>query len=363
MSVERYSSNYENIVDLQIQIIRYAPVRNLVENKNVLDLGCGMGYSSKMLHDWGAKKVTGVDINREAIEYAKNAYGAEGVIDFVCGSAEQIDTIVDFSEIDGICFVECIEHVFEPELVLRKLANLKQESTWIFITAPNDDWNYRYSTEKNPHHLRRFTKKSFSALTESYLGSPKSVGEFHGSLGLVALTDFHACKPGLDSTNSDSRQSFLLWDEMRPLDSEDSLGFFASWGSVVIEKASISSPQPMDVYTHLFDRSIYALPQGDIDNFYIKNLLIRLEETENALTEAQSRLHILALLDGKDTGPSKTLDARSKNFHSSKSAAILGAFLRVNRISLLLYSLMPPRMKRRIRTWRAKKIMKNEIFL
>ena len=284
MAIERFSSSYQDILDVQVQVIRYAPVREAINGQVILDLGCGLGYSSKMLHDWGAKRVFGIDIDPKAIEAAEEKFGKSKTLEFICGSAEQINTLIDFSIVDGICFVECIEHVLEPELVLRKLATFKRADTWIYITAPNDGWSYRYSNSENSHHLRRFSKKSFATMTEPYLGVPKSLGEFHGSLGLYSLSD--ACSPDSESNlgDIDSFPNFAFVAQDAPLDSEDALGFYASWHMEVIEKVSISSPQPMDIYTHLFDRAVYSLPQGDIDKFVVKDLLIKLEETENALT-------------------------------------------------------------------------------
>lgn len=363
MSVERFSSRYEDILDLQVQVIRYAPVREAIKGQVILDLGCGSGYSSKILHDWGAKKVLGIDIDPKAIEAAEEKFGASNALEFICGPAEQINTLVDFSIVDGICFVECIEHVLEPELVLRKLATFKRADTWIYITAPNDGWSYRFSNSENSHHLRRFSKKSFATMTEPYLGVPNSLGEFHGTLGLLSLSD--TCSLDSESTlgDIDTLPNFALGAQDSPLNSEDALGFYASWQMEVIEKVSLSSPQPMDIYTHLFDRAVYSLPQGDIDNFVVKDLLIKLEETENALTEAQSRLQILSLLENHNPLLNQVTVNRKKHFFSDSVTHVLNVLLKENRISLGIYFLLPPYLKKSIRAWRSKKLMKNEIFL
>jgi len=45
-------------------------VKDIVSGKKVLDLGCGTGIFTKMIHSWGAN-VTGVDISEEMIKIAK----------------------------------------------------------------------------------------------------------------------------------------------------------------------------------------------------------------------------------------------------------------------------------------------------
>lgn len=55
---------------------RYEFASRFVEGKRVLDVGCGSGYGAQMLLDAGAKKVIGIDIDREALSFAKKYFKA-----------------------------------------------------------------------------------------------------------------------------------------------------------------------------------------------------------------------------------------------------------------------------------------------
>jgi predicted RNA methylase len=60
-----------SLIDLHVEIARYLPIKNKVHGAKILDLGCGNGYSSKLLLSWGASSVVGIDSSPDAIEYAK----------------------------------------------------------------------------------------------------------------------------------------------------------------------------------------------------------------------------------------------------------------------------------------------------
>ena len=64
----------ENRIE-QDHIARYSFAKKFVQNSNVLDVACGVGYGSVLLLEGGAKSYTGVDINESSIVYAKKNYG------------------------------------------------------------------------------------------------------------------------------------------------------------------------------------------------------------------------------------------------------------------------------------------------
>jgi SAM-dependent methyltransferase len=76
-------TQYDKIANTYIEekkhsIIRlyaiYPSIRSVLRNirgENVLDIGCGDGYSSRYLASMGAKKIVGVDISKKMIEMAK----------------------------------------------------------------------------------------------------------------------------------------------------------------------------------------------------------------------------------------------------------------------------------------------------
>ncbi len=67
-----------------------------IENKNVLDLGCGTGIFSVGAYIAGAKKVTGIDLDKEAIKTAKKFADENKLnIDFIVKDIKDADIICD----------------------------------------------------------------------------------------------------------------------------------------------------------------------------------------------------------------------------------------------------------------------------
>ena len=362
MEIERFDSQYSTALDLQIEILRYAPIRFQVKDKVILDLGCGNGYSSKLLSSWGAKKVFGVDIDCDSIKQAQSNYTNSDDFEFICGPAERINELIDFSIIDGVCFVECLEHVLEPELVLRKLAQNVRTECWVYITVPNDDWNFRFSNSDNEFHLRRFTKESFLSTTSKFLGPSASSGEIHAAMGLLAVDDRQpgSCDIYLGENNLSAIRAESFHDSH--LNSSDSLCFYAGWAIDLPPCTSAMSAVGMDVYTHLFDRAVYDLPQEDINNFRIRDLLSQIETLRNELSELNNRFEILSLIGGiksiSEGVMNQNVGQVSQKWIVRRLNSIL---LKPNAGIILIYRIIPISLKQKIRSWRSGKIMKNEL--
>jgi SAM-dependent methyltransferase len=277
-------------LDLQIEIARYLPIRNLSKGARILDLGCGSGFSSNLLVEWGASRVVGVDASESAILDARKQFN-QSKLEFVHGYAEQITEIVDLAEFDGICFVECIEHVIDPEIVLESLKNGLAGGAWIYITAPNDYWSFRYENTDNEHHLRKYSKKSFLDSTSAILGNANESGECHSFIGLSTMKD---------ELDADERITYDVQSECVSIDSglnsNDSIFFYAFWGNSMTNEVIIGSKHPMDSYTKLFDWSKSELNTPDLNDFHLRELSYKLQSTTEELVEAQNNLRAISIL-------------------------------------------------------------------
>jgi len=95
-----------------------------VVHGTVLDAACGCGYGSKIMQDTGAF-VTGIDLEKEAIDYARSNYpGPEYILADVEKYTAPYDWVVSF---------ETIEHLKEPEKALKKF----RDSRRLMVSTPN----------------------------------------------------------------------------------------------------------------------------------------------------------------------------------------------------------------------------------
>lgn len=139
-------------------IIRYELVKPFVSNKIVLDIASGSGYGSEILAQAGAKKVIGIDIDEQAVVDAQKRYGSNQ-IEFKVGKTIDGVEKLDLSDnsIEVIACFETIEHIKDYKGFLRELARVLTAEGVAFISTPNRD----VFGQKNPFHIKEFTKKEF----------------------------------------------------------------------------------------------------------------------------------------------------------------------------------------------------------
>lgn len=129
------------------------------KSEKVLDVACGYGYGSKILHQLTDLKVVGLDSSKEAIDYAKKIYSKKPVISFL-----KVDTchlpFPDNSYQYTVCF-ETIEHLAYQEaiLMIKELHRVLKPGGVLVISTPNKIFSLATKAVlgvKNPHHLYEF---------------------------------------------------------------------------------------------------------------------------------------------------------------------------------------------------------------
>lgn len=155
---------------LENHVQRYLFASGYVRDKSCLDVACGSGFGSAILRErGGAGSVKGVDISSDAIEYATEHYGLEG-ISFLTGDARRLD--FDDGTFDVVVSFETIEHVEDHEKIVREIKRvLRKEGTFI-VSTPNK----RYDC-KNPYHLVRFSPEDFRRVLLSEFGTVEMYGQ------------------------------------------------------------------------------------------------------------------------------------------------------------------------------------------
>ena len=91
---------------------------NLMQDKTVIDFGCGEGGASVDLARNGAKKVIGIDIRQDVLDKAKSKAAAAG-LDDRCEFTMTTDT-----KADAIVSIDAFEHFDDPGAILEIIHGL-----------------------------------------------------------------------------------------------------------------------------------------------------------------------------------------------------------------------------------------------
>jgi SAM-dependent methyltransferase len=149
----------------------YEWIAERVRGLRVVDLACGEGYGSDLLARAAAHAV-GVDANPEAHEHAASRYRRPN-LRFERGLVE------DWAEPrDVIVFLQTIEHVQDPQALLRGFAAAAPLS---IVSTPNRLTLAPEGAEKsdNPWHLREYTLEEYRELLEPCFEGVEVLGLFH----------------------------------------------------------------------------------------------------------------------------------------------------------------------------------------
>ncbi|HYW74811.1 MAG TPA: class I SAM-dependent methyltransferase [Pyrinomonadaceae bacterium] len=118
------------------------------ETVSVLDIGCGNGSQLAIpLAEEARLRITGVDPDAASIAHARQLAGARSNLQFVCAPIDNLDHQQPF---DVIILSEVLEHLRQPEEMLRQAAALLAREGILIVTVPNgygefeiDSWIFR----------------------------------------------------------------------------------------------------------------------------------------------------------------------------------------------------------------------------
>ena len=139
-------------------VLRYRFAASRIQKgAEVLDIACGCGYGSKILHD-ARLKITGIDISQDAIEYAAKNYPGP------CYLQAKAEDLGDLS-FDAVVSFETLEHLKEPERLLAKT-----KTDLLIASVPNEEkypfWADRFAGDEYPHQ-RHYTPAQFHELLDN----------------------------------------------------------------------------------------------------------------------------------------------------------------------------------------------------
>ena len=159
------SESFNNKSELYLHLMHiatYEYAKNFIKNKKVLDFGCGSGYGTHMLSE-NAESVIGVDISKEAIDYAKKEFSSSN-LNFM--------TIPELGhkKFDVITSFQVIEHVPNDCEYTLNLRNLLNPGGILIISTPDKKHRlFKYIQQPwNVFHLKEYTPKSLEKLLLKY---------------------------------------------------------------------------------------------------------------------------------------------------------------------------------------------------
>lgn len=141
-------------------VARYEAVKDVVKQKEVLDIASGSGYGTEIIAKV-AKRVTGVDVSEEAIEYAKQNFSSKNT-NYVRGDGENIPCKDD--EFEAVVSFETIEHIHNYEKFLKEVKRVLTKDGLLVISTPNEE---EY-IEDNHFHVHEFKHKELLDLLKKY---------------------------------------------------------------------------------------------------------------------------------------------------------------------------------------------------
>jgi len=179
---ERYVSNLNSAQISYEHWHRYLYATQFIKDKDVLDIACGEGYGANLIAQT-AKTVVGVDISKEAIDFAKEQYPRTN-LSFLQGSVETIP--IDGVKIfDVVVSFETIEHVDVgvQESFLKEVKRLLKDDGVFVVSSPNKLFYSDIPNYKNEFHLREFHEKDFVDFLRQYFEQVSVFGQkvFTGS--------------------------------------------------------------------------------------------------------------------------------------------------------------------------------------
>ena len=154
-----------------LHLKRYEFARPLCSARDVLDAACGVGYGTAYLAD-GARRVVGVDVDAEAIAYARERYARPNV-EFVQEDLAELGMPED--SFDVVVSFETIEHLAQPEAFLAHAARVLREDGVFVVSTPRVEKTT--TSPENPFHTLELSRDDFEAMLGRHFGAVELYGQ------------------------------------------------------------------------------------------------------------------------------------------------------------------------------------------
>jgi len=272
-SMEMYESDLNDHLFLRLEhdrriIIPWLDNASTLQDKRILEIGCGTGSSTVALAEQGAK-VTGIDLDEGALIVAKDrlkTYGLEAKLRV--SNAVEILSTIGANDFDFIIFFACLEHMTIDERLI-SLRNawemLRARGLLVIVETPNRLWYFDRHTSMLPffHWLPNelafqyssfSSKANFHELYREYNAKSKehflrrgrgvsfheldmAIGRVNDLNVITSLSTFQGIRYKLKKSKLDRQYKSILMSIAPDIHE----GFFDEYLDLIIEKKSLAS--------------------------------------------------------------------------------------------------------------------------
>ncbi len=137
---------------------RYSFCQTYADNKRVADIPCGVGWGTSLLRK--TKKLVGLDINEDAIQYAISHFNKFG--NFLCADMRKLPFFDE--SFDLILCLEGIEHVSvrTGKEFVSEAARVLTDFGRLIVTNPLPS----HDRSTNPHHIHEYEFAELKSLLD-----------------------------------------------------------------------------------------------------------------------------------------------------------------------------------------------------
>lgn len=163
------NQKFDNYVLNESGILKYTDLK-------VLDIGCSNGFKTKMLFDEydNITDIIGIDIDENAINEAKINFEKDKRYSFELKSIDDLD---DNKTYDIINLSYVLQHLENPQKILKKLKSMLTDRGIIIIKVPDDSFKLCYPDNKdllhrifNLYENEIMKKQNITKHTDRYIG-------------------------------------------------------------------------------------------------------------------------------------------------------------------------------------------------
>lgn len=130
----------------------------------VLDVGCGPGYGVCRIAP-ECREVIGIDIDADAIDYARENFTLENTDFRLVRPAEEEAFPFEDDSFDTVISFQVIEHVFDMNAYLSEIRRvLKPNGVFVCATPDRSTRLYPFQRPWNYEHVTEFTKEDFETV-------------------------------------------------------------------------------------------------------------------------------------------------------------------------------------------------------